>query len=144
MFRTGSRPKQGCFFVVRQITMCMRSCLWCRRLVLYKQVIFLIPTVSAIWANYLQTGNDFSPQAQELQPASFPSSLLLANLRRARKGAAPGPSGLTAELLRLVLHHGGSESRPSPTAPNHKPSARPRPDHCSPKAERQGPRHRRG
>ena len=28
---------------------------------------------------------------------------LLANLRRARKGAAPGPSGLTAEMLRVVL-----------------------------------------
>ena len=28
---------------------------------------------------------------------------LLANLRRARKGAAPGPTSLTAEMLRLVL-----------------------------------------
>ena len=28
---------------------------------------------------------------------------LLANLRRARNGAAPGPSGLTAEILRVVL-----------------------------------------
>ena len=33
----------------------------------------------------------------------FPQHLLLTNLRKARKGAAPGPSGFTAEILRLVL-----------------------------------------
>ena len=55
------------------------------------------------------------------------------------------PHGRTAATRRdHHLHHGGSESCPSPTAPNHKPSARPRPDRCSPKAERQGPRHRGG
>ena len=33
----------------------------------------------------------------------LPPGLLLANLRRARKGAGAGPSGLTAECCRVVL-----------------------------------------
>eukprot|EP00438_Fugacium_kawagutii_P019012 Skav234570 [mRNA] locus=scaffold2869:154343:155107:+ [translate_table: standard] len=37
------------------------------------------------------------------QPLQLPPSKLLTALRRSRKGAAPGPSGLTADTLRLVL-----------------------------------------
>ena len=33
----------------------------------------------------------------------IPITMLLRNLRRARKGAAPGPSGLTTDTLRLLL-----------------------------------------
>ena len=36
-------------------------------------------------------------------PLALDRTALLANLRRARRGAAPGPSGYTAEILRLVL-----------------------------------------
>ena len=43
--------------------------------------------------------SDWAPdRAVELLPECF-----LANLRRTRRGAAPGPSGLTGEMLRLVL-----------------------------------------
>ena len=42
---------------------------------------------------------DFQPDA----PVALDRTALLANLRRGRKGAAPGPTGLTAEMLRLVL-----------------------------------------
>ena len=37
------------------------------------------------------------------QPLQLPAHKLLTALRRSRKGAAPGPSGLTADTLRLVL-----------------------------------------
>ncbi|CAE7505107.1 unnamed protein product [Symbiodinium natans] len=37
------------------------------------------------------------------EPLVLNRAALLANLRRARKGAAPGPSGMTAEILRVVL-----------------------------------------
>jgi len=37
------------------------------------------------------------------EPVDMPADLLLTSLRRARKAAAPGPSGLTAEMLQLVL-----------------------------------------
>ena len=36
-------------------------------------------------------------------PVALDSKALLSNLRRARKGAAPGPSGFTAEIARVVL-----------------------------------------
>ena len=36
-------------------------------------------------------------------PVALDSRALLSNLRRARKGAAPGPSGFTAEIARVVL-----------------------------------------
>ena len=36
---------------------------------------------------------------------------MLTNLRRARKGAAPGPSGYTSEVLRLVLDDEGATSQ---------------------------------
>ena len=36
-------------------------------------------------------------------PVQLDRAALLTNLRRARKGAAPGPSGFTAEILRVVL-----------------------------------------
>ena len=42
---------------------------------------------------------EFHPPA----PPNLPPTQLLTNLRKARKGAAPGPSGFTAEILRLVL-----------------------------------------
>ena len=42
---------------------------------------------------------EFAPE-QHLQ---IPAQRLLTALRRSRKGAAPGPSGLTADTLRLVL-----------------------------------------
>ena len=42
-------------------------------------------------------------QFQPASPTNLPAATLLANVRRARKGAAPGPSGLTAETLRLIL-----------------------------------------
>eukprot|EP00434_Breviolum_minutum_P043514 symbB.v1.2.038794.t1/scaffold6177.1/size20301/1 len=37
------------------------------------------------------------------RPADIPITMILRNLRRARKGAAPGPSGLTTDTLRLLL-----------------------------------------
>ena len=37
------------------------------------------------------------------EPLQLPDALIINALRRTRKGAAPGPSGLTAETLRLVL-----------------------------------------
>ncbi|CAK9081723.1 132 kDa protein [Durusdinium trenchii] len=36
-------------------------------------------------------------------PAAIPAQLFLTNLARAKKGAAPGPSGLTAEIAKLLL-----------------------------------------
>ena len=43
--------------------------------------------------------SEFQPD----QPVDLPDDLILMNLRRARKGAAPGPSGLTADTLRLLI-----------------------------------------
>ncbi|CAE7191617.1 unnamed protein product, partial [Symbiodinium sp. CCMP2456] len=40
---------------------------------------------------------------QPPSPVALDSRALLTNLRRARRGAAPGPSGLTAEIARVVL-----------------------------------------
>ena len=40
---------------------------------------------------------------QPEQPAELPMATIIQNLRRSRKGAAPGPSGLTADTLRLLL-----------------------------------------
>ena len=42
---------------------------------------------------------EFAPE----QHVQIPAQRLLTALRRSRKGAAPGPSGLTADTLRLVL-----------------------------------------
>ena len=42
---------------------------------------------------------DFNP----VTALQLPAATLVRNLRRTRKGAAPGPSGLTAETLRLLL-----------------------------------------
>ena len=42
-------------------------------------------------------------QFQPESPVRLPPGLLLANLRRARKGAGAGPSGVTAECCRVVL-----------------------------------------
>ena len=53
-------------------------------------------------APYQPAGNQ-TPHGQTLQPRDLQAALLLANLRRARKGAAPGPTGLTSETLRLIL-----------------------------------------
>ena len=36
-------------------------------------------------------------------PTAIPAQLFLTNLARAKKGAAPGPSGLTAEIAKLLL-----------------------------------------
>ena len=49
-------------------------------------------------------------QFQPESPVRLPPGLLLANLRRARKGAGAGPSGLTAECCRVVL----DDKRPRP------------------------------
>ena len=43
--------------------------------------------------------SEFQPD----QPIHLPDDLILMNLRRARKGAAPGPSGLTTDTLRILL-----------------------------------------
>ena len=43
--------------------------------------------------------SEFQPD----QPVDLPDDLILTNLRKARKGAAPGPSGLTADTLRILL-----------------------------------------
>ena len=43
--------------------------------------------------------SEFQPD----QPVHLPDDLILMNLRRARKGAAPGPSGLTTDTLRILL-----------------------------------------
>ena len=46
------------------------------------------------------------PEVAEFQPeepTDLPGELLVSNLRRARKGSAPGPTGFTSESLRLVL-----------------------------------------
>ena len=43
--------------------------------------------------------SEFQPD----QPVDLPDDLILMNLRRARKGAAPGPSGLTADTLRILI-----------------------------------------
>ena len=42
-------------------------------------------------------------QYEPPEPVDMPADLFLTNFRRARKAAAPGPSGLTAETLKLVL-----------------------------------------
>ena len=50
--------------------------------------------------------NTPEPQQGEQQPPSpfqLPAAKLLTALRKSRKGAAPGPSGLTADTLRIVL-----------------------------------------
>ena len=52
---------------------------------------------------------EYGPLAPEVmafepdRPADIPITMILRNLRRARKGAAPGPSGLTTDTLRLLL-----------------------------------------
>ena len=46
---------------------------------------------------------DFQPDQVHLLP-----ELVLSNLQRARKGAAPGPSGLTAEVARVLLDDEGA------------------------------------
>ena len=52
---------------------------------------------------------EYAPLAPEViafepdRPADVPLTMILRNLRRARKGAAPGPSGLTTDTLRLLL-----------------------------------------
>eukprot|EP00439_Symbiodinium_sp_Y106_P009960 s16766_g1.t1 len=46
-----------------------------------------------------ETVTSFVPEA----PVALDRAALLSNLRRARKAAAPGPSGYTAEILRLVF-----------------------------------------
>ena len=51
------------------------------------------------YQDFPQHLREFHPPA----PPNIPPTQLLTNLRRARKGAAPGPSGFTAEVLRLVL-----------------------------------------
>ena len=43
--------------------------------------------------------SEFQPD----QPVHLADDLILMNLRRARKGAAPGPSGLTTDTLRILL-----------------------------------------
>ena len=43
--------------------------------------------------------SEFQPD----QPVDLPDDLILMNLRRGRKGAAPGPSGLTTDTLRILL-----------------------------------------
>lgn len=46
------------------------------------------------------------PDILQFHPANrlqLPAATIIRNLRKTRKGAAPGPSGLTAETLRLVL-----------------------------------------
>ena len=56
----------------------------------------------------------FPDAIREFQPAhppNLPATQLLTNLRRARKGAAPGPSGYTSEVLRLVLDDEGATSQ---------------------------------
>ena len=58
--------------------------------------------------------HDFPDAIREFQPANppnLPATQLLTNLRRARKGAAPGPSGYTSEVLRLVLDDEGTTSQ---------------------------------
>ena len=58
--------------------------------------------------------HDFPDAIREFQPASppnLPATQLLTNRRRARKGAAPGPSGYTSEVLRLVLDDEGTTSQ---------------------------------
>ena len=51
----------------------------------------------------------YQPVSQEVanfhpnHPVHIPRAILTSNLRRARKGAAPGPSGLISEALRLIL-----------------------------------------
>jgi len=46
-----------------------------------------------------ETVTSFVPEV----PVALDRAALLSNLRRARKAAAPGPSGYTAEIIRLVL-----------------------------------------
>ncbi|CAE7358847.1 unnamed protein product, partial [Symbiodinium sp. CCMP2456] len=46
----------------------------------------------------------WSPEA----PVTLPASALLTNLRRSRRGAAPGPTGLTADIARLLLDDANS------------------------------------
>ena len=43
--------------------------------------------------------SEFQPD----QPVDLPDDLILMNLRKGRKGAAPGPSGLTTDTLRILL-----------------------------------------
>ena len=42
-------------------------------------------------------------QFQPDQPVELPAHTIIHNLRRSKKGAAPGPSGLTSDSLRLML-----------------------------------------
>ena len=43
------------------------------------------------------------PDLLSWPPVALPAPALLTNLRRSRRGAAPGPSGLTADIARLLL-----------------------------------------
>ena len=50
--------------------------------------------------------NTLEPQQREQQPPDplqLPAAQLLTALRTSREGAAPGPSGLTADTVRIVL-----------------------------------------
>lgn len=48
---------------------------------------------------------------QPAHPPNLPATQLLTNLRRARTGVAPGPSGYTSETLHLVLDDEGATSQ---------------------------------
>ena len=91
------------------------QCVHLGELSLVRQAFDAIPLASANQDTLLQltdasrrTVKPYGPLGSEIldfQPDA-PVALdrtALANLRRARKGAAPGPTGLTAEMLRLVL-----------------------------------------
>ena len=67
-------------------------------------------TLQQLWDPVRRPTNQYPAPAETVQSTriphpdpDLPANQLLTNLRRAREGAAPGPSGLTAETLRFVL-----------------------------------------
>eukprot|EP00435_Cladocopium_sp_Y103_P075990 s57_g72.t1 len=79
------------------------------------------------------------------EPVQLPRAILVANLQRARKGAAPGASGLTAETLRLILDDEAATDQyiqssptlsPRPGANRSQPFPRPGPHGRPAKAKR--------
>ena len=55
-------------------------------------------TSAALWTHRL-----CHPRLATGSPVQVPATLFTTNLHRARRGAAPGPSGLTAEIAKILL-----------------------------------------
>ena len=88
-------------------------------------------------------------QHQPSEPVRLSWGAFVSNVRRARRGAAPGPSDCTNDHLRLLLeteedmqllHHAAQKTRARGRSRHHRPGASPGPHGGAAQAERSSPR----